>query len=91
MYAYLFSALMRGKERLIYLSLLYIIPWFTLNLNCDVLIFIDLKEILESQLIDSLNLQNNKDRTFPDSTRRGDAEAGANNLIQVELVSIPFS
>ena len=27
---------------------------------------------------------------FPDSTRRGDAEAGDNNLIQVALVSIPF-
>ena len=28
---------------------------------------------------------------FPDSTRRGDAEAGHNNLIQVALVFIPFS
>ena len=28
---------------------------------------------------------------FPDSTRRGDAEAGDNNLIQVALVFIPFS
>ena len=28
---------------------------------------------------------------FPDSTRRSDAEAGDNNLIQVALVSIPFS
>ena len=29
--------------------------------------------------------------SFPDSTRRGDAEAGYNNQIQVALVFIPFS
>ena len=28
---------------------------------------------------------------FPDSTRRGDAEAGDNNQVQVALVFIPFS
>ena len=28
---------------------------------------------------------------FPDSTRRGDAEAGDNNQIPVALVFIPFS
>ena len=34
---------------------------------------------------------NKMDRVFPDSTRRGDAEAGDNNQIQVALVFIPFS
>ena len=30
-------------------------------------------------------------RMFPDSTRRGDAEAGNNNQVQVALFFIPFS
>ena len=44
------------------------------------------KEISATILIILVN-----NRCFPDSTRRGDAEAGDHNQVQVALVFIPFS